>query len=818
VQKLNEGFLKPNSIKNKNLVRLLIILVSSAILFFIPSISHQIDNVVKSTLVNVRSTIHPDSNIVIISITQNDIEQLGGWPLRRNIYALLINKLSLLRVKRIGIEVFLSSTNSMQDIYDDLLIDEIKKSGNVVLSSILVKNVHGKDSLIFPRPKILFPKIKTGHINYLAGNQIVIPETIWMSEIPEYCFATEVAAVKLGEENLYVNIFSSWLDFKIISSLEFMKLAEENNSNLEYLKNKYVLVGISDPSLAKSIKTSYDSELPGIGLHAFALDNILNRRTIKREYSVPITLVMILLLALLFFPKSKIDFTYRYLLQLVGYCLIAIIVINLFYIEIYHSYWFCPLLFLFTSEFIFIFLEKREELSISFDENTHLKNLLHTKETKLAELENKAQQSEYSENDDLMNKIEILKSEINKLKKSEEIEEALNIDSTEVKEFQGIVFKSDKIKKIVSLIEKMAPHDATVIIQGESGTGKELIARAIHDLSKRKGKNFIALNCAAIPESLLESELFGYVKGAFTNAMGDKKGKFELADGGTLFLDEITETSEAFQTKLLRVIQFGEFFKVGSTQTQKVDVRIVTATNKNIEKAVKDNRFREDLFYRLNVLKIEVPPLRERREEISILAQYFSRREDPKTELSRIVMDSLVKNEWKGNVRELESVITHALIMVKAENRNLIKLSDLPEEYRKYEKSELEMMILESIRAKAFSHSSMNETAKELGGLSRTMVSESLRGIFLKTFVECNFDFEKTVKTISRNGADPVNRKVSDKLDIYLENIESGLNRLQEKEFTKIKRELASKYKNLPVKYHEYLDSIIQFKMKSVKN
>lgn len=815
---LRKGILKYFPGGNKNHVRILIILITSVILLLLPSAAGRIDNAVKYSLLNFFPETQPDSNIVIISITQNDIEQLGGWPLKRNFYALLINKLSAFQVKSIGIEVFLSGTNSMQDIYDELLIDEIQKSGKVVLSSILMKKEDGEDSLIIPKLKQRTPYIKTGHINYSADNQIIVPGYISIDGIHEYCFAAQIPSIKLNEEKLYTNIFSSWEAFKNLSSLEFIKLVEENSSNLVFLKNKYVLIGITDPTLAKSVSTNYDAGMPGIGLHAFTLDNILNSRTIKREFSIPATLLMILLLAFLYFPKSNIDFKYRYLFQMIGYGLIAIFLLKIFYIEVNYSFWLLPLIFLFTAEFIFIFSLKRDELQIRFNENAHLKNLLRIKETKLTELENRVRQSTNVQNEDLQRQIEILKVEINQLKKNEENEAAITIDSAEVKDFHGIVYKSEKIKKIVSLIEKIAPHDATVLIQGESGTGKELIARALHNLSKRKEKNFIALNCAAIPETLLESELFGHVKGAFTNAVGDKKGKFEFADGGTLFLDEVAETSEAFQTMLLRAIQFGEFFKVGSNQTQKVDVRIIAATNKNIENAVKEKTFREDLFYRLNVLKIDVPPLRERREDILVLAKYFSRREDSSFEISRIVIDSLVKNEWRGNVRELESVITHALIMAKAENRTLIKLSDLPDDYRKYEKSELEAMILDSIRAKAFSHSAMNETAKELGGLSRTMVSESLRGIFLKTFVECGFDQDKTIRAISLDKSESVIQKVSDKLDTYLENIESGIKRLQDKEFSEVKSELASKYKNLPAKYHEYLDTLIQFKMKSVKN
>jgi len=230
-----------------------------------------------------------------------------------------------------------------------------------------------------------------------------------------------------------------------------------------------------------------------------------------------------------------------------------------------------------------------------------------------------------------------------------------------------IIGKSRPLQEITASIQKAAPTNATVLIHGESGTGKELFARAIHYLSNRKDGPFIAINSAAIPRELLESELFGYERGAFTGAEARKLGKFELADKGTVFLDEIGDMDLALQAKILRVIQEQVIERVGGDKPIKIDVRIVAATNKNIEQAVQAKQFREDLFYRLNVFPITIPPLRERRDDIPPLAQHFLNkfsaevRKGPIT-IADEAMDILMKSPWKGNIRELENVIERAVI------------------------------------------------------------------------------------------------------------------------------------------------------------
>jgi two-component system nitrogen regulation response regulator NtrX len=233
-------------------------------------------------------------------------------------------------------------------------------------------------------------------------------------------------------------------------------------------------------------------------------------------------------------------------------------------------------------------------------------------------------------------------------------------------------------------ILKIAPTNATVLVFGESGTGKELIARAIHANSLRAKEKFVQVNCAAIPEELIESELFGHEKGAFTGATEKKTGKFEQADGGTIFLDEIADMSLKTQSKVLRVLEEGEVQKVGSNRISKVDVRVIAATNKDLRKEIQENRFREDLYFRLNVVPLRSPALRERREDIPLLVEYFMRtfaEENnfrPKT-FSRDAMEALVQHPWKGNVRELRNTIERLMIMTE---KDTIERRDLPEAFR----------------------------------------------------------------------------------------------------------------------------------------
>ena len=269
------------------------------------------------------------------------------------------------------------------------------------------------------------------------------------------------------------------------------------------------------------------------------------------------------------------------------------------------------------------------------------------------------------------------------------------IQSEELKEeydFQDIIGQSRKMREVFDLVQKVADCDSTILLNGETGTGKGMVARAIHQKSKRRNKPFISINCGAIPENLLESELFGHVRGAFTGATSSKQGKFELADSGTIFLDEIGDMSADLQVKVLKVLEEGEFEQVGGAKTIKVDVRIVAATHRDLSEEVQNGNFREDLYYRLYVIPVMLPSLRERRSDIPFLISHFLEQFNQKNnrsvhEISEEVLDMMMNHSWPGNVRELKNMMER-LVVLKGSGE--ISARDLPSEIKsthKYEPS-----------------------------------------------------------------------------------------------------------------------------------
>jgi two-component system, NtrC family, response regulator AtoC len=288
--------------------------------------------------------------------------------------------------------------------------------------------------------------------------------------------------------------------------------------------------------------------------------------------------------------------------------------------------------------------------------------------------------------------IEELKLVIEKAITTKDLEQEVRYLRSEVTRrysFKNIIGKSREMQEVYAKIEQIADTRTTVLVTGESGTGKELVARALHYNSSRKDKPFVTINCAALPDTLIESELFGHERGAFTDAQARKIGQFELADNGTMFLDEIADLSQATQAKLLRVLQEKEFARVGGTRTIRVDVRLITATNKNLSEALKLGNFREDLYYRINVVPIHLPPLRERKEDLPLLINHFLAKkaeeegQSPK-EISPEAVGLMMNYEWPGNVRELQNIIEQ---IVTLSPQSKIQAEDLPDLFRKQVKS-----------------------------------------------------------------------------------------------------------------------------------
>ena len=332
----------------------------------------------------------------------------------------------------------------------------------------------------------------------------------------------------------------------------------------------------------------------------------------------------------------------------------------------------------------------------------------------------------------------------------EEISEVLKklLTKKEEKEIEGeaesgIVGSSKVMQEVFKTVAKVARSSITVLITGESGTGKEVIARAIHSYSDRKEKPFVAVNCAALPANLLEAELFGYEKGAFTGAVSSKKGLFEQANGGTIFLDEIGELPLPLQAKLLRVLQEKEVRPIGSERSKKVDVRVIAATNRNLEEEVKKGTFREDLYFRLNIVKIELPPLRERKEDIVPLAHHFIKRFSkefklPPKELSADAVEFLLSYHFPGNVRELENMVLRAMVLSPSD---LITAEDLKRQAYQ-ESPSLESLIREFV-LKVFS-----VEQKEENNLYEIVVKAAEKAVISEVLKRCNFNQVKAAKLL----------------------------------------------------------------------
>jgi transcriptional regulator with PAS, ATPase and Fis domain len=389
---------------------------------------------------------------------------------------------------------------------------------------------------------------------------------------------------------------------------------------------------------------------------------------------------------------------------------------------------------------------------------------------------------------------------------------------TDVVSVEGIVYsKKSPMQNVMDLVVKVSADDIPVMITGETGTGKELIAQIIHQRSKRNQDPFIAINCGALPETLLESELFGHEKGSFTGATATRKGRFELADGGTIFLDEVTETSPAFQSRLLRILQESTFERVGGQVQIKTDVRVIAATNKDIQKLISDNIFRSDLFYRLNGFPISIPPLRERLDDIALLAEHFLKKHGNKniSGFSSQSMDILNSYSWPGNVRELENCIRRAAILAQSEDRTLIQENDLPQDIREAESvihlqivhKPLEEQILELMRSFKFSRSSIVQTANLLGNRDRGTITEYFRGICFQYIVESEYDIDMTIQSIAGSEDEEILENVREKIFDYLTNLKNYIGLPAQAD--KPANEQAPPYKGLPKKYDVFLDQIL---------
>ena len=824
---------------------------------------------------HLRGQLPADTNVVILYFDNDDITSLGGFPLKRNIYALLIDVLMKNKVKAIAFDIFFGEPSLEYPEHDELLAAKAASSGRVVCSSYF-RRVDTKElssptlaqeqfpalgkmpkpalyggQLQLPYRELLQSSFGIGHTNIVEGSSNELPllidvggrsiPALGMEALRVYADVDRqkvqlerdaavlptnggVLTIPIGSDGTTMLNFPGALSsFRHYSCVDVLRSFSTDPSSLSSLENKIVLVSVIGEGRGKFFPTPFDAEFPAIGLQATLIDNALERRALTRAstalgaFIIPLLLAGILiflierfgafrggifaiLLAVLYLATAQLLFVASHYVVPILPAIAALAVA-----------WLGPVL---NENFV---VSKRVDKLES--EKRRVESKLRDSELKLQVLEKElfTQRSEEStpRGSELLDEIKRYKEEIRTL--SAQVSDMVKFEAVEAEpttgtsEFAGIIYeKAGKMKDVIDLIQKISVSDANVLVLGESGTGKELVARAVHDMSSRKGKVFVAVNCGALTETLLESELFGHEKGSFTGAVKEKVGRFEYADGGTIFLDEIGETSEAFQVKLLRIVQSGEFERVGSTVTKKIDARLIAATNKNLRDLVAAKRFREDLYYRLNVFSIELPAVRERKGDIPHLADYFVKKEEGGLALSSTVMEAFIQYRWPGNVRELQSAITRAGILARSEGRKLIQLRDVSEEITASTKGhvDIEDQIIEILRSKKFSRSSISETAEELGGLNRGTVAEYFRGICFRHFFENSWDEQQAVRTIVKEEDPESIERVQKKLREYLANVVDGLAKGQESET--VRKLLRPKYKNLPQRYHTILDEVVQ--------
>ncbi|MFI5253171.1 MAG: sigma 54-interacting transcriptional regulator [Bacteroidota bacterium] len=619
-----------------------------------------------------------------------------------------------------------------------------------------------------------------------------------------------------------IGLFPVYPVIQFLKAYDTLKMGISPALQVENIKGKIVLVGIIAEGRSAFIPTPFQTQFPSIGIHAMAIHNAIEGSFLTIapqgvEFSVALLIAILCTLFLSNLNQKQAASGF------IGLIVISTAVLVILYIHL--NIFVPPTRILITAVGVSLLLliirhqQVQNQLHTLSTERSSIIHHLQEKESILAALEKELNDAKELKNNEgrinLIEDVRKFKNQIEQLKLKAEQSQPAVMNGTSsagvLKDFYGILYHSNgPMTPVIDFVKMIADNDAPVLILGESGTGKELVAKGIHQLGNRKQKPFIAVNCGALTETLLESELFGHEKGAFTGAVKEKPGRFELADGGTIFLDEIGETSEAFQVKLLRVIQEGVFERVGGIKPRQVNVRVITATNRDIKHEVQKKSFREDLYYRLNVFTVQLPPLRERIQDLPHLINAFIVAESPSLLISVGALELLQNYEWKGNIRELQSVIKRAVLLARAENRMIIHTKDLPEEL--HPKStvavKIEEKIMDSIRRKQFSRNAISETALELGGLNRGTVSEYFRGECFRIFVEQRFDVRATALAIAGTTESEIVEKVEKRFIEFLQNATENVN--FSKPIEEIKSASKPKYKNLALRYHPMLDSIIE--------
>lgn len=852
---------------DKTPIGLLILALLFCLLSILPV---KFNETINDSLVDLQFRIRGDrqlsDKIAIIFIGDEDVKTLHGWPLTRDYYSYLIHILNQSGAKVIGLDILFDHADRNYPEYDEMLANLIGENQNVCLPmafSDLVTASHaterfpdrikiGRNSIL-PIEKFRNCAAGMGFSNFEKAAVIRKVPIIALSDdslmlsfggdLARFFFrgikTTDSRSLTLTDSfgqritipidhagRMRLNHFGDVPSIRHIGLVDLLRQFEAQSESLNF-RDKIVIVAVTVSSVVKLQATPLSSGIPATLIHATAAENVLEKKFL-RELPALVQCFIILCLALLawliFKIKKRRTIVLMSSLSVLLYWLIAMLAFGFANLII-------PLFYP-TVAFLIILIycasrssrqRRNQEASIA----SLLQDQVRVKESQLAEARAKLRevQAQLEAEAIISEQTRELAAERQRAMITLEKElRDLHAFMLPAKQKLGIQFpeiihvEQSKMKQVLQLVATIRSDDIPVLIMGETGTGKEMVARAIHHSSKRKHAPFVAINCGALPETLLESELFGHEKGSFTGAQSRRRGRFELANGGTIFLDEITETSAAFQTRLLRVLQEGCFERLGGEQTIKVDVRIIAATNKDIPIELEQGRFRSDLFYRLNGFPITIPPLRERQEDIPLLAMHFLKKHGYHaiTSVSDRAMEILQRYPWNGNVRELENIVRRAAILAQSQSRNLIRESDLPEEIAKHQSEQkmpidfkpLDAQVLELLRIFEFSRSAISQTAKTLGNRDRGTITEHFRGICFEHLVQSEYRIEKAASAIAGTSEPAIVSRVAQKIREYLANLESSMNENLSSEA--MAEGIPSAFKGLPKKFHGFLKEVIE--------
>ena len=811
----------------------LIILVFLGILSVLPiSFNHAIEDSSIDLQFKLRGNRQLAHELVLVFIGAEDVPALGGWPLTRDYYGYLMHVLSQLGAKVIGFDILFETPNRQYPEFDSALADFFQTAGNVCLPMTFAEfkplspHAFAGSDPSFPFAQLRQQAAAIGFGNF-TNEPVVrsVPLAASYRDSLIYAFCVELARLYLNDAPelihlieqrglLRLNHFGDLNNVTSISFVELLKTFERAPDSLNF-KDKIVLVAATFPGAPTLKATPLAAALPAALIHATVAENLIHQNYL-REWPRWVNLIFILLMAAAAWLIGRAP---RFSWKIVGGCgvvLLYLIVAQLGFHKINLAPpVFYPMLAFFLTLIYLNVTRRSERESLEDVVKQLLQEQIAAKEAqleeaqaKLNEIQTQFQQQALSAEqvrqlaEERQQAILTLESELRDLR-SHVVPEA-----QVAPQFPEIIHApAGKMAQVLVLVAKVGAENIPVLISGETGTGKEMVARAIHQAGKRKNAPFVAVNCGALPETLLESELFGHEKGSFTGATARRRGRFELADNGTIFLDEISETTPAFQARLLRVLQEGRFERLGGEETRQVDVRVIAASNKNLHDEVEKGVFRADLFYRLNGFPLALPPLRERREDIPLLATHFLQKHGhTHVAFSDQAMAALINYSWPGNVRELENLVRRAGILAQSEKRAMIQTGDWPREMTQQKPAAavyqpLEGQILDMLRALKFSRAAISQTAKALGNRDRGTITEYFRGICFEYFVKTNFDLEQAAREIVAASDDEAIRRVREKIGEYLENVRSGI---------KNDSNSMAGYKGLPRKYHLSLQKILE--------